>query len=112
MNEQTTSRSVRLAWTQTTHPGEQKYAYSRAFRWDDADPNRVDPTERIGFKALCHLIQATGLPFLGVNSPLCPETTEMAALLRSNHTWMLNVPVFLQGHHGAETRFDTGGEFG
>ena len=61
---------------------------------------RLAPGERIGFKALCHLLQATGLPFLGVNSPLSPESTGMPALLRSDLTWMLNVPVFLQGHHG------------
>ena len=100
LDEQTTSRSVRLAWTQTTPPGGQTYAYSKIFRWDAADPHAVDPAERIGFKALCHLIQATGLPFLGVSSPLSPETTGMAALLQSDLTWRLNVPVFLQGHHG------------
>lgn len=111
LNEQTTSRSVRLAWTQTTPPGDQAYAYSKAFRWDDADPNAVDPAERIGFKALCHLIQATRLPFLGVNSPLSPEIARMPALLRSDLTWMLNVPVFLQGHHGwHETSGQPGGK--
>jgi hypothetical protein len=102
LNEQTTARSVRLAWAHTAPSGEQTYTHSKAFRWDAADPEIVDPKERIGFKALCHLIQATGLPFLGVNSPLNPDITGMDALLSSKLTWMLNAPVFLQCHHGSQ----------
>jgi hypothetical protein len=100
LNEQTTSRSVRLACTRTAQSGKQTYAYSKTFRWDATDPEIIDTKERIGFKALCHLIQATGLPFLGVNSPLSPEINGMEALLSSSRTWMLNIPVFLQCHQG------------
>jgi hypothetical protein len=64
-----------------------------------------EPSERIEFKAFCLLVQASGLPFTGLDCPESAQEMLMPDILRHHNTKPLDLAALLNEHDGVDETY-------